>query len=150
MPKLTKRVVEAVTPDHKKSVKIWDSEIKGFGVIILPSGRRTYCVDYRNADRIKKRFKLGVHGQITTEHARILAKKHFSLVAEGKDPAAEKLKAFQAPTFSDLHQNYIEKHLPQKRAKSQHNDKMLLNKLLLPEFSKRNSKTTTKGGGLIM
>ena len=55
MPKLTKRVVEAVTPDHKKSVKIWDSEIKGFGVIILPSGRRTYCVDYRNADRIKKR-----------------------------------------------------------------------------------------------
>lgn len=137
MPKLTKRVVEAVTPDQKKSLKIWDSEIKGFGVIILPSGRRTYCVDYRNADRIKKRFKLGVHGQITTEQARILAKKHFSLVAEGKDPAAEKLKAFQAPTFSDLHQNYIEKHLPQKRAKSQHNDKMLLNKILLPEFSKR-------------
>ena len=143
MPKLTKRIIEGITPDPHKQLKLWDTEIKGFGVIILPSGQRTYCVDYRNTDRIQKRLKLGIHGHITVDQARILAKKHFSQVAEGKDPAAEKLKSIQAPTFSDLCDSYIEKHLPQKRAKSQHNDKLLMNNLLLPEFSKRKLKSIT-------
>ena len=71
MPKLTKRFVESIVPDPLKPLKFWDDEIGRFGVIVLPSGRRTYCVEYRNVYRVQKRLKIGVHGQITAEEARL-------------------------------------------------------------------------------
>ena len=90
MPKFTKRFVESIVPDTQKMTKYWDSELKGFGLIILPSGRRTYCVQYRNAQRVQKMFKIGTHGQITTEEARVLAKKYLSGVVHGHDPVQVK------------------------------------------------------------
>lgn len=92
MPKFTKRFVESITPDSEKALKFWDSELKGFRLIVLPSERRTYCIEYRNADRVKKRLKIGVHGQITTEEARDLAKKKLGQVAHGEDPVTQKNK----------------------------------------------------------
>jgi len=90
VPKITKRFVESISPDPKETLKYWDSELKGFGIVVLPSGRRTYCVQYRNQHRILKRFKIGVHGQITAEEARDLAKKMLGQVAHGEDPAEKK------------------------------------------------------------
>ena len=46
MPKITKRFVESITPQPVKTLQHWDSELKGFGVLVLPSGRRTYFVQY--------------------------------------------------------------------------------------------------------
>ncbi len=74
MPKLTKRFIESIVPDPQKPLKYWDDEVSRFGVVILPSGRRTYCIEYRNANHVQKRVKIGVHGQITLEEARNLAK----------------------------------------------------------------------------
>ena len=54
MPKITKRFVDSIIPDTEKTLKFWDSELKDFGLIVLPSGRQTYCVEYRNEDRVKK------------------------------------------------------------------------------------------------
>lgn len=52
MPKITKRFVESVTPDSEKVIIFWDSELKGFGVVIRPGGRQTYCIQYRNKQRV--------------------------------------------------------------------------------------------------
>lgn len=41
MPNLTKRFVESIVPDTDKLSQYWDESLKGFGVIVLPSGRRT-------------------------------------------------------------------------------------------------------------
>lgn len=90
MPKLTKRFVESIEPQPGKNVQHWDSELKGFGVLVLPSGRRTYFVQYMNANRVKKHLKIGVHGQINAEDARSLAKQHLGEITKGKDPAAQK------------------------------------------------------------
>ena len=87
MPKLTKRFVESIQPDPVVTLKYWDTEIKGFGVVVLPSGRCTYCIKYRNANRIQKRVRIGVHGQITAEEARNLAKIQLGKVAHGEDLA---------------------------------------------------------------
>ena len=59
MPKLTKRFVESITPDPKNTLKYWDAELKGFGIVILPSGRRTYCIQYRNHERVLKSYEKG-------------------------------------------------------------------------------------------
>ncbi len=90
MPNITKRFIESISPDLSKTLKYWDSTLKGFGVIVLPSGRRTYCVQYRNQNRVLKRLKIGVHGQITTEEARALARKHLGSVAHGEDPTQDR------------------------------------------------------------
>jgi hypothetical protein len=41
---------------------VWCSDLKGFGVFVLPSSTRTYFVDYRNANNVRRRMKLGRHG----------------------------------------------------------------------------------------
>ena len=43
MPKITKRFVESILPHSEKTLKYWDSELKGFGFVVLPSGQCTYC-----------------------------------------------------------------------------------------------------------
>jgi hypothetical protein len=102
MPNLTKRFVESITPDPEKLSQYWDENLKGFGVIVLPSGRRTYCIQYRNQNRVVKRLKIGVHGQITTEEARALARKHLASVAHGEDPSTRKQNDKELPLIKDL------------------------------------------------
>jgi integrase len=136
MPKFTKRFVEAITPDPEKTLKYWDSELKGFGLIVLPSGRRTYCVEYRNADRAKKRLKIGVHGQIATEEARDLAKKKMGQVAHGEDPATQKKQVSTLATMEDLAHNYLERHGYKKRPKSLQEDQKLLQNIILPTLGR--------------
>ena len=137
MPKLTKRFVESITPDAQKTLIYWDTELKGFGAVVLPSGRITYCVQYRNAQRIKKRFKIGIHGQVTTEEARGFAKKHLGGITQGNDPAEQKKINHALPTIADLAKEYQERHGDRKRAKSQKEDKAMLDQYILPAFSQQ-------------
>lgn len=134
MFKLTKRFVESILPDPHKMIKHWDSELKGFGLIVLPSGRRTYCIQYRSAQRVQKMFKLGTHGQITTEEARALAKKYLSGVIHGHDPVAMKNETRGLPTMNELASDYILHHGEKKRPKSLQGDQELLKKIILPAF----------------
>lgn len=136
MPKLTKRFVESINPDPLKTLKHWDSELKGFGVVTLPSGRRTYCIQYRNPQRILKRYKIGVHGQVTTEEARILAKQRLGQIAQGEDPAEQKKQVALLPTMGDLALNYIERHGYKKRPGSLKGDQGLLKNVILPALGR--------------
>ncbi len=136
MPKFTKRFVEGISPDPEKTLKFWDAELKGFGLIVLPSGRRTYCIEYRNADRVKKRLKIGVHGVIATEEARDLAKKRLGQVAHGEDPAEEKKQINNLATVEELADNYLERHAYKKRPKSLKEDQKLLQNIILPALGR--------------
>jgi integrase len=132
MPKLTKRFVESIIPDPQKPLKFWDDELRRFGIIVLPSGRRTYCIEYRNTTRIQKRVKIGVHGQITAEEARNLARIQLGQVAHGEDVATQSRQMRNSPTFIDLANDYLEHHGPKKKERSLNEDKKLLKSVLLP------------------
>ena len=134
MPKLTKRFIDAIIPDPKKTLKFWDDEVRRFGVIVLPSGRRTYCIEYRNANHVQKRVKIGVHGHLTPEEARILAKRQLSKVAYGEDLTHTTKLIRNLPTFADLADDYFERHGPKKRASSLKEDERMLKQTLLPIF----------------
>jgi hypothetical protein len=134
MSKLTKRFIESITSDEKKALIFWDTELKGFGIVILPSGRRTYVIQYRNKDRIKKRIKIGIHGQLTAEEARDLAKRRLADVAHGEDPAEQKKQFQNLATFKDLARDYIDRHGYRKRVRSLQEDQKLLNNVILPEL----------------
>ncbi len=57
MPRITKRLVDAAEI-RPAEYFVWDSEIPGFGLRVLPSGRRGYAVQYR-AGRRSRRISLG-------------------------------------------------------------------------------------------
>ena len=63
MAKITKRTVDALEPRDREHV-LWDDEIKGFGVRVRPSGRKTYIVKYRDRGRAVK-VTIGPHGAIS-------------------------------------------------------------------------------------
>jgi len=136
MPKLTKTFVEAITPQPNKNVQSWDAELKGFFVLVLPSSRRVYCLQYRNIYRIRKHLKIGVHGQITTEEARALAKKYLGEIAHGEDPAKKRKENRALPLVKDFAEDYLERHGTRKRARSVVEDKKLLRRIILPALGK--------------
>lgn len=110
MPNLTKRYIDALAPTSTP-VFHWDSGLKGFGLRQFPSGVKTFVLDYRNADGRKRRVTVGRFGALTVEEARGQARALAGRVAKGDDPAAAVRARREAPTVSELLDDYIAKHL---------------------------------------
>lgn len=106
MSKLTKTVVDKSEP-RDRQYTVWCGELKGFGVFVLPSGTRTYFVDYRNANNVRRRMKLGRHGQLTAEQARTLAIQALAEVSKGNDPLEDRNTARKAISVKELCELYI-------------------------------------------
>lgn len=84
--KITKAVVDRLT---KRQI-IADKEVKGFVARKLDSGAVTFGYRYRDKTTGKQRWLgLGMHGNITAEQARNLAKKAAGEVADKQDPVGE-------------------------------------------------------------
>lgn len=86
--KLTKAIVESATLPETGQAFLWDSDLKGFGVKLIPSGR-VYVVQSRVKGNTK-RIVLGKHGVITLAEARKKAQIELSKMLEGKDPSIER------------------------------------------------------------
>src|SRR3546814_8810493 len=86
--KLTKRYSDGLKPAAKR-YPVYDAELKGFGVIVLPSGIISYIVEYRpdggGRNVAKKRMTLGRVGDITPDQARTLARDRLAEVRHGTD-----------------------------------------------------------------
>ena len=109
MPKITKRLVEAAKPQDKDYI-ICDDDLAGFAVRVLPSGRRSYIVQYRISNRYR-RMSLGAHGVLTPEKARRMAFKVLAAVKEGEDPAGERSRARKACTVKELAERFDQEHI---------------------------------------
>ncbi len=116
--KLTIRAVDAATPRSERYI-LWDSDFKGFGLRVEPSGAKTFLVRYRpkGAGRAgAKRFvKLGRYGSVTPDEARDQAKTILGAVAGGADPAGEQIKARETITFAELAERYLNEEVTPKR-----------------------------------
>lgn len=87
--KLTKVKVENLPIPADGQAFHWDDELRGFGVKILPSGKRVYIVQGRVAGK-SRRVTLGTHGVLTCDEARKKAKAALVALDDGVDPVAEK------------------------------------------------------------
>jgi integrase len=104
--KLTKRCVEALKT-RTRDYFTWDSEIPGFGVRVLASGKRSYLVQYRNKGGRSRRYTIGLHGPVTAEKARETALLLVGSIKHGKDPAEERSRELNALTVSELCDEYL-------------------------------------------
>lgn len=108
MPKLTKRAVDALQPEAKDYF-VWDDQIAGFGIRVMPSGAKTYQAQYRKGGRTR-RVSIGRHGNVTVDEARKLAKEIMGQVAKGENPAEEISQHRKAPTIAALCERFFDAH----------------------------------------
>ncbi|HYG91827.1 MAG TPA: site-specific integrase [Azospirillum sp.] len=138
--RITKRTVEAEAPSCKP-VFLWDDQLPGFGVKVLPTGQRRYIVKYRagagGRTAQQRWLTLGTHGAITADQARALATQALAAVARGEDPQAGKFTARTAPTIADLWARYETDHLPRKKPLSQRDDRQKWRDIIGPRLARR-------------
>ncbi|MBN9564797.1 MAG: tyrosine-type recombinase/integrase [Alphaproteobacteria bacterium] len=117
MPKLTRKIIDELKPDLSKERCLWDTEIKGFGIRIQKSDKKTFIYVYRNSSGKLRKFKLGNYGSLTVEQARERALKTSAKVILGEDPVKEKEEIVLARknavyTVSDLINDYMLNYAP--------------------------------------
>ena len=138
MANLTKKFIDRLTSDPTKDYCMWDDEIAGFGVRLNPGGTKTYIFQYRNKLRKERRFKIGVHGRITTKQAREQARILFNKVAMGEDPSEiKKTQEIQKKIYyiADLAEEYFTLHaIPNKKERNAKEDRALYTGYILPNF----------------
>jgi integrase len=107
MPRLTKRTVDALLPRPESDLFAWDTELRGFGVRVKPSGTKTFLIQYRNQEGRTRRCVIGQFGALTVEIARGLAQKKLASVVDGRDPSAERRAAREGMTITEVCDWYL-------------------------------------------
>ena len=144
--KLTKRVVEAFEPDPDRDYFAWDSQVKGFGVRIRQSGRRTYVVQYRDQDGRTRRLVIGQHGSPwTADEAREDAKTKLLAAAKGQDPAHERDMRRNAPTVAEAARRHQADHAEvKKKPRSIAEDKRIIETKIIPHLGTLKLRSLTR------
>ena len=109
MPKLTKRTIEAFDV-RKSDYFVWDSELPGFGVRVLPSGRKKFVLQYRYG-KTSRRMGIGQFGAITVDQARGLALQGLAKLRQDIDPLAEVRERRTAITVKEMSERFDAEHI---------------------------------------
>ena len=143
--RITKRAVEALTcPSGQDRVFLWDDDLSGFGVAALPSGIKSYVVQYR-LNGMQRRIHLGRHGKLTPDEARKRAKEILGDVARDKDPIAERKAKRSEEPFRKLAEGYIRDHAAIKcKPRTQEEYNRLLRLHILPALGSKSASQVTK------
>jgi integrase len=80
-------ISEIEIPDGEDRAVVWDTDVRGFGVVVMRTGAR-FVANFR-ADGKLRQVTLGEHGLLNVSQARERAKEVLGKVAGGVDPSAE-------------------------------------------------------------
>lgn len=107
--KLTKRAIQSLKVNEKDYIA-FDAELPGFGVRVMPSGKRFFLIQYRRYGRTR-RVMIGQFGPLTAENARREATRLLGQVrgANG-DPAGLRDAERQSATVKELGQRFLKQH----------------------------------------
>jgi integrase len=145
MPKLTKRAIDATKPASNRDVFRWDTELRGFGLRVKPTGVKSFIIQYRTMTGISRRVTIGQHGRLTPDEARTQAKIQLGRVARGDDPAAEKANARDGISFAAFAERYLSDHAAaKKKPSSVRMDRINLKKHILPILGRKRLDTLAR------
>jgi integrase len=149
MPKISKRIVDAATsPTILDRVFIWDSEVRGFGLMVTARGTRTYVVQYRTPEGRSRRITIGRHGSPwTPDDARQKAMEILRGVRQGIDPLDTKIAARAALTVAELADLYLREGpmaKPNKKPRSWETDRSCIERHINPLIGSKIAKSLMK------
>ena len=148
MPRLTKTLIDSLpTPEIQPSFD-WDNKVSGFGVKVLPNGKRKYVLKYRTRGGRSGRQRwlgLGTHGIVTADQARSLAQRALAIVADGGDPQAQRCAIAAVPTLSDVWVRYERDHISLRKDATQRDYRAIWENCLKPTFGNQPVKEISRG-----
>ncbi len=108
--RLSKRTADAA-PSKTRPYVLRDSDLPGFGLRVMPSGYKTWVVEYRPADGGRRastrRLSLGSDAALTADEARRKAKDVLATVRFGGDPARDRQASRAMPSFAEFAKRFI-------------------------------------------
>ncbi|HEV3112585.1 MAG TPA: integrase arm-type DNA-binding domain-containing protein [Candidatus Binataceae bacterium] len=122
----------------------WDRKLKGFGLRVANSGRKTWFVSYRHHG-IRRRLTLGTCPPMWLADARKAAQRALGKVAEGHDPSAEKAaqraeeaaKSSGLNSFETVARLYLDEYISKKRPATQKQYRHVVESRLIPAWRDR-------------
>jgi integrase len=133
--RLTDAMVRKTLPPVRGQIMVWDGEVKGFALRVTPGGAKAFVLDYRAEGR-QRRITLGAYPDWSVQAARKTAKELKREVDHGRDPMGERHAERTAPTIEELWGRYQLEHLPRKAPRSQVDELIMWEKIILPRFGK--------------
>src|SRR5829696_435168 len=145
--RLTKRAVDQAAPEPKRYT-LWDTELKGFGLVVQPSGVKSYIVRYRiggGRSGTLKQMVVGRHGALAPDEARALGRKALAAVVHGDDPAGVRAQARGAVTLADVAEAFMREHAEAKRkSTTAKHYRSLLDAYVLPALGSKKAEAISR------
>lgn len=88
---------------------LWDTQVPGFGLRIKASGTKSFVLTYRNRHRRSRWVVISRYGVKTPTEARKTARAMLARVADGFDPAEERIEQRAALSVKELCEDYLDK-----------------------------------------
>ena len=136
MAKLTTRFVNEIKPTDRINI-LWDDQLKGFGLCVRPSGKKTFILKYRigrGRKALVKKQSLGCLPVVTLEIAKNKAKSFLLMASQGIDPIKKDCTLL---TIRELCEQYLDRYaIIHKKKSSFIRDKNLINRVIIPDFGK--------------
>lgn len=145
--RLTKRIVDSLRPRDKPFIA-YDVDLKGFGVRVLPSGVKSWVVEYRpgvGRGFAKKRMTIGSVSTLTADEARKAARDTLASIRLGSDPLDARARERDATPVSNLIDQFLAEHVEAKRKpKTAELYRHVLDAYVRPVIGKRKAAEVTK------
>ena len=120
---IAKRAIDSLEPGDKPWIA-WDDRLTGFGVLVHPSGVKSFIVNYRlgsgGRTAPNKRLVIGRCDRMAPEVARREAHRLLGMVAMGEDPAADRARSRRMPTLGQAFEQYLKANPKRKASTNQH------------------------------
>jgi len=137
--RITKRLVDAAQPGDRL-YRLWDAELRGFGLKVTPAGAKTYIASYRAGTgraEPQREYTLGKHGVLTPDQAREMARKVLSEARLGGDPQSDRKRLRGERTVAQLCDLYLEEGASGKKASTLATDRYRIEAHIKPLLGKR-------------
>lgn len=138
MPKklLTQAFVSSATcPEGKQKVDYFDTELTGLLLKVMPTGKRTYYIRYKDAHGRQKEKQLFNAATVMLKQARQQAKEKLAQLALGQDPFTAEAAKLTVPTLVSFVRDSYLPHIEVNK-KSWKVDEAMLRLHVLPQIGR--------------
>lgn len=143
--RIGRRTVDAAKTEAE-IYRLWDTDLKGFGLKVSPNGVRTYFVWYRAGEgraAQRREYTIARHGEMTPDQARAEAGKVLGRVRLGEDPQAKRRRARDDMDVAALCDLYLAEGVATKKPGTIASDRSRIRSHIKPLLGRRPAPAVT-------